>query len=72
MKVDFKLMNGALEETANRIIKDRVRQWVSYTFEKEWLPHIVEEIRKDMHVQINWCADAAGFKVDVTYTPRPK
>lgn len=72
MKTDLKSMNADLEETANRIIRDRVSQWVRYTFEKEWLPYIVDEIKEDMHVQIKHCANAAGFKVDVTYTPKPK
>lgn len=65
-------MSKELEETANRIIRQRVGQWVSYTFEKEWLPYIVEEIKQDMHVQIKHLANSAGFTVDVQYTPKLK
>lgn len=69
---DIASLNEALENTANRIIRDRVSQWVRYTFEKEWLPHIVDEIQEDKRVQIKHAMDSVGFKVDVTYTPKPK
>lgn len=72
MKQNLSLMNEALEEAANKIINDRVSQWIRYTFEKEWLPYIVREIKEDVHIQIQHCADNAGFKVDITYTPKPK
>ncbi len=72
MANDLKSMNEALTETANKVIEDRVRQWVSYTFDKEWLPYIVKEIKDDMHFTIQQCAESAGFKVEVTYTPKPK
>ncbi len=72
MKTNIQSLSEALTETANKIIEQRVRQWVSYTFEKEWLPYIVNEIKDDMHVQIKHVMDSAGFKVDVTYTPKHK
>lgn len=72
MNANIESMNEQLTEAASRIIRDRVSQWVRYTFEKEWLPHIVREIEAEVHVQIVNTMDYHGFKVSVTYTPQAK
>ena len=53
-----------LRERVEYIIEDRITQWAKYYFEKELLPDLIAEIKKDMHIEMYSKLNKIGFEVE--------
>lgn len=61
-------LDEQLKQMAEDIITNRVKQWASYYFEKELLPHLQAEIKERLTSQILTVLERHNeFKLDVHF-----
>jgi len=69
MQVDETLtLEKYLKRKVEYIIEDRIEQWADYYFQKELLPGLIAEIKKEMHITMYSKLNKIGFEVEYTRT----
>lgn len=64
-------LDDQLKRMAHEIIEDRVEQWATYHFEKEFLPALKHEIKERLLVQILTSFERhQGIQLDITFQPK--
>ena len=60
-----------LKKMTEENIEHRCKQWASYYFEKEFLPGLVEEIKKRVQVHVVELASSRKISVQVSLDGKP-